>query len=162
MSKRAATAPRPDLITSHASPPSYTLRIPPTALSSDPCFEPVVRLPLPASRDRIRVVELLATGSSGGAQEHVYNLVTRLDRARYDVSVLSLSNGPAVRRLERTGISVCALDEMDDEAAIEAVAAHLAAVKADDVHNHMNRAEVVGTQAAWRIAATGRRRTFVV
>ncbi|MEO8273777.1 MAG: glycosyltransferase family 4 protein [Chloroflexota bacterium] len=138
------------------------MRIPPSALSSDPCFEPVVRLPLPASRDRIRVVELLATGSSGGAQEHVFNLVTRLDRSRYDVSVLSLSNGAAVRRLERSGISVCALDDMDDEAAIEAVAAHLIAVKADVVHNHMYRAEVVGTQAAWRIAATGRPRPYVV
>jgi glycosyltransferase involved in cell wall biosynthesis len=138
------------------------IRIPPSALSSDPCFEPVIRLPLPASRDRIRVVELLATGSSGVAQEHVYNLVTRLDRQRYDVSVLSLSNGPAVRRLERTGISVCALEDMDDEAAIEAVAAHLAAVKADVVHNHLYRAEVVGTQAAWRVAATGRQRPFVV
>jgi glycosyltransferase involved in cell wall biosynthesis len=139
-----------------------TIRIPPSALSSDPCFEPVIRLPLPASRSRIRVVELLATGSSGGAQEHVYNLVTRLDRQRYDVSVLSLSNGPAVRRLERTGIPVCALDEMDDEAAIEAVAAHLAAVEADVVHNHMYRAELVGTRAAWRVAATGRARPYIV
>jgi hypothetical protein len=56
------------------------VRMPPARLSVDPCFEPVIRLPLPSSRQRIRVVELLATGSSGGAQEHVYNLVTRLDR----------------------------------------------------------------------------------
>jgi glycosyltransferase involved in cell wall biosynthesis len=138
------------------------IRFPPSALSSDPCFEPVIRLPLPGNRKRIRVVELLATGTSGGAQEHVYNLVTRLDRARYDVSVLSLSNGAAVRRLEKTGISVCALEDMEDEAAIEAVAAHLAAVKADVVHNHMYRAEVVGTQAAWRLAATGKPRPYVV
>jgi glycosyltransferase involved in cell wall biosynthesis len=88
--------------------------------------------------------------------------VTRIDRARYDVSVLSLSNGAAVRRLERTGISVCVLDDMSDEAAIEAVAAHLDAVKADVVHNHMYRAEVVGTQAAWRLAELGKRRPLVV
>jgi glycosyltransferase involved in cell wall biosynthesis len=138
------------------------LRLPPAALTTDPCFEPVIRLPLPGSRDRIRVVELLATGSSGGAQEHLYNLVTRLDRARYDVSVLSLSGGPGVRRLERTGVSVCVLDDMTDEEAIAAVAAHLAAVDADVVHNHMYRAEVVGTQAAWALAATGRRRPYVV
>jgi glycosyltransferase involved in cell wall biosynthesis len=161
MSDAPATA-RPDLLSPHAPRPSYELRIPPSALSSDPCFEPVVRLPLPGSRDRIRVVELLATGSSGGAQEHVFNLVTRYDRQRYDISVLSLSNGAAVRRLERSGIAVCALDDMDDEAAIEAVAAHLAAVKADVVHNHMYRAEVVGTQAAWRLAAAGRPRPYVV
>ena len=138
------------------------LRLPPAALSTDPCFEPIIRLPLPGSRDRIRVVELLATGSSGGAQEHLYNLVTRVDRARYDVSVLSLSGGPGVRRLERTGVSVCVLDDMSDEEAIAAVAAHLAAVDADVVHNHMYRAEVVGTQAALALAASGRRRPFVV
>lgn len=138
------------------------LRMPPTALSTDPCFQPVVRLPLPGSRDRIRVVELLATGSNGGAQEHVYNLVTRIDRSRYAVSVLSLSNGAAIRRLERSGIEVCVLEDMTDQAAVEAVAAHLSAVKADVVHNHMYRAEVVGTQAAWRLAALGKPRPYVV
>jgi glycosyltransferase involved in cell wall biosynthesis len=136
--------------------------MPPPGLGVDPCFEPVLRLPLPPSRQRIRVVELLATGSSGGAQEHVFNLVTRIDRARYDVSVLSLSGGAGVRRLERADVPVCVLDDMTDEAAIEAVAAHLAANDADVVHNHMYRAEIVGTQAAWRLAAVGRRRPFVV
>jgi glycosyltransferase involved in cell wall biosynthesis len=143
-------------VTSVPSPASV-LRLPPAALSADPCYEPVIRLPLPGSRDRIRVVELLATGTSGGAQEHLYNLVTRLDRARYDVSVLALSGGPGVRRIERTGVSVCVLDDMPDDEAIAAVAAHLAAVDADVVHNHMYRAEVIGTQAAWRLATTGRR-----
>jgi len=133
----------------------------PTGLSADPCFEPFIRLPLPG-RDRIRVVELLATGTSGGAQEHVYNLVTRIDRDRYDVSVLSLSGGAAVRRLERTGISVCVLDDMTDAEAVDAVASHLAAVKADVVHNHMYRAEVVGTQAAWALAEAGTPRPMVV
>src|SRR5262245_53035318 len=137
-------------------------RLPPAALTSDPCFEPVIRLPLPGSRDRIRVVELLATGSSGGAQEHLYNLVSLIDRERYDVSVLSLSGGPGVRRLEKLGVSVCVLDEMSDDEAIAAVAAHLAAVDADVVHNHMYRAEIVGTQAAMALAAAGRRRPFVV
>jgi glycosyltransferase involved in cell wall biosynthesis len=134
----------------------------PATLGSDPCFEPVVRLPLPSSRDRIRIVELVATGTSGGAQEHVFNLISRIDRKRYDVSVLALSSGPGVRRLERTGVSVCVLDEMTDAEAIDAVAAHLAAVNADVVHNHMYRAEVIGTQAAWALAAAGRRRPLVV
>ncbi len=138
------------------------VRMPPAALAIDPCFEPLVRLPLPSSRQKIRVVELLATGSSGGAQEHVYNLITRLDRQRYDVSVLALSGGPGARRLERTGVPVCVLDDMSDAEAVEAVAAHLAAVDADVVHNHMYRAEVVGTQAAWALAAAGRRRPLVV
>jgi len=132
------------------------------SVSLDPCFQPVIRLPLPGGRTRIRVVELLATGSNGGAQEHLFNLVTRIDRERYDVSIVALSAGSAIRRLERTGVPVCVIDEPDDDAAIQAVAAHLAAVGADVVHAHMYRAEVIATQAAWRLAGLGRRRPYVV
>src|SRR4029077_18999088 len=104
------------------------LRVTTTPLASaDPCFQPVSRLPLPGTRRRIRVVELLATGTNGGAQEHLFNLVSRIDRERYDVSIVSLSNGSAIRRLERTGVPVCVIDEPDDERAIELVAAHLLA-----------------------------------
>jgi glycosyltransferase involved in cell wall biosynthesis len=133
-----------------------------TPFGDDPCFRPVTRLPLPGGRDRIRVVELLATGTNGGAQEHVLNLVTRIDRERYDVSVCSLSAGSAVRRLERAGFPVCVIDGPDDGAAVEAVAAHLVAIRADVVHNHMYRAEVVGTRAAWRVAEAGLPRPHVV
>ena len=133
-----------------------------TPFGDDPCFRPVTRLPLPGGRDRIRVVELLATGTNGGAQEHVLNLVTRIDRERYDVSVCSLSAGSAVRRLERAGFPVCVIDGPDDDAAVEAVAAHLVAIRADVVHNHMYRAEVVGTRAAWRVAEAGLPRPYVV
>ena len=126
-------------------------------MTPDPCFSPVSRLPLPGARERIRVVELLATGTNGGAQEHLHNLVTRIDRERYDVSILSLSNGSAVRRLERTGLPVCVIDEPDDAKAIEAVARELRAAKADVVHGHMYRAEIVGTQAAYRVEELNRR-----
>ena len=138
-------------------------------LPRDPCTEPVTRLPLPGGRDRVRVVELIATGTNGGAQEHVFNLVSRIDTARYDVSVCALSPGPAVRKLERHGIPVCEIEvdealegEAADAAAVDSVAAHLAAVGADVVHDHMYRAEIVGTRAAWRVGATGRRRPMVV
>jgi glycosyltransferase involved in cell wall biosynthesis len=141
-----------------------TVTLPPAraGLGPDPCFEPVVRLPLPGDRRKIRIVELLATGTNGGAQEHLYNLVTRIDRDRYEVSVVALGNGSAVRRLERTGLSVCLVEEPDDDLAADMVAAHLAAVDADVVHGHMYRAEVIGTEAAWRLAAAGRQRPFVV
>ena len=43
----------------------------------------------------------MATGTNGGAQEHVFNLVSRLDPEFYDVSVVSLSSGSAVRKLQR-------------------------------------------------------------
>lgn len=131
-------------------------------LRDDPCYRPVLRMPLAGGRQRIRVVELLATGTNGGAQEHVFNLVSRIDRTRYDVSVCSLSSGPAIRKLERAGIDVCVIEADDDAQAVEDVAAHLAALEADVVHNHMYRAEIIGTQAAWRVAESGRRRPYVV
>ena len=62
------------------------------------------RAPASAGTDRIRVVEVLATGTSGGAQEHVFGLVSRMDPDRFDVSVVSLSSGSAVRKLQRAGV----------------------------------------------------------
>jgi len=149
----------------HVAPTSPAMPIVPAprpSLGLDPCFQPVIRLPLPGGRTRIRVVELLASGSNGGAQEHLFNLVTRIDRERYDVSIVSLTAGSAIRRLERTGIPVCVVDEPEGEAAIQAVATHLAAVGADVVHAHMYRAEVIATQAAWRLAGLGHHRPYIV
>jgi glycosyltransferase involved in cell wall biosynthesis len=133
-----------------------------TPFGDDPCYRPVSRFKLPEGRGRIRVVELLATGSNGGAQEHLLNLVTRIDRTRYDVSVCTLSTGSAIRKLEAAGIEVCFVEAEDDAGRVEAVAAHLAAVEADVVHNHMFHAEVIGTQAAWRVAEAGLPRPYIV
>ncbi len=125
------------------------------------CLTPVERLPLPGS-SRVRVVEILATGTNGGAQEHLFNLVSRIDRSRYDVSVVSLSPGSAVRKLRRGGVHVLVIDEPDDAVAVGALAAHLAEVRADVVHNHMFRAETVGTRAAMALGGIGHRRPYVV
>jgi glycosyltransferase involved in cell wall biosynthesis len=114
------------------------------------------------SRDAIRVVEVLATGSHGGAQESVYNLLSRIDRGRFDVSVVSLSPGPGARKIERLGVPVLVLDEPDDGIAIDALAAHFRDVRADVVHNHMFRAEVLGTKAAIAMSEAGTRKPFVV
>ena len=48
------------------------------------------------SHPRPRVLQLLATGGNGGAQESYTGLLLRLDRSRYDVRALSLSAGSAV------------------------------------------------------------------
>jgi glycosyltransferase involved in cell wall biosynthesis len=127
----------------------------------DPCLEPVEHLPLPGPAT-VRVVEVLATGSNGGAQEHLYSLLTRIDRSRYDTSVVALSGGPAVRKLQRAGIPILVIDEPDDAIAVGALAAHLAAVRPDVLHNHMYRAELVGTRAAIGLGEVGHRRPYVV
>ncbi len=130
-------------------------------LRGDPCLDPPIRLVLPGP-PRVSVVEVMATGTSGGAQEHVYNLLSRIDRTRYDVSVVSLSAGAAVRQIARLGIPTLVIDEHDDQAATAAVAAHLAEVGPDVVHNHMYRAEIVGTRAVMQLAAEGHPRPYVV
>ncbi|MDQ6796190.1 MAG: glycosyltransferase [Chloroflexota bacterium] len=127
----------------------------------DPCLDPVQRLPLPGS-PRVRVVEVLASGTNGGAQEHLHSLLTRIDRSRYEASVVSLSPGSAVRKMQRAGIPVVVIDDPDDAVAVGALAVHLAAVRPDVIHNHMYRAELVGTRAAIALEKIGLRRPYVV
>jgi len=126
----------------------------------DPCVERTNRQPIAGGR--IRVVEVMATSTNGGAQEHVYSLVTRLNRERYDVRVVSLSHGSSVRRLEKAGIEVNVIDEPDDRAAAQALAELLAPIEPEVVHNHMYRAEVVGTLAALLLGEEGCQRPAVV
>jgi glycosyltransferase involved in cell wall biosynthesis len=119
-------------------------------------------VPASGDSDRIRVVEVLATGTSGGAQEHLFGLVTRMDHSRFDVSIVSLSPGSAVRKLERAGFPVLVLDEPDDAIAVGALAAHLVEIRPDVIHNHMYRAELVGTRAAIALGEVGHRRPYIV
>jgi glycosyltransferase involved in cell wall biosynthesis len=127
----------------------------------DPCLAPIEHLPLPGPK-RVRVVEILATGTSGGAQEHVFGLMSRLDPTRYEASVVSLSAGSAVRKLQRHGFDVTVIDDPDDGAAIRALTAHLAGVLPDVIHSHMYRADVVGVRASMALAEAGLRRPYVV
>jgi glycosyltransferase involved in cell wall biosynthesis len=127
----------------------------------DPCFETVPRR-APTSAGRIRVVEVLATGTSGGAQEHLFGLVSRLDPDRFDVSIVALSPGSAVRKMQRAGFDVLVIDEPDDAIAVGALAAYLVDARPDILHNHMYRAELVGTRAAIALGEIGHRRPYVV
>lgn len=127
----------------------------------DPCLTPVDRLARP-KRHRIRVVEILATGTSGGAQEHVFSLMTRLDLARFDASVVSLSPGSAVRKLERAGFEVLVIDEPDEAVAVGMLTARLVETRPDVVHTHMYRADIIGTKAVMALANAGHRRPYLV
>ena len=127
----------------------------------DPCLEPRIRPAIPGGAP-VRVVEVLATGTNGGAQEHVFSLLSRLDRSRYEASVVSLSGGSAVRRIQRLGLPVHVLDEPDDAIAVGALATFLADAGAEVVHNHMYRAELVGTRAAIGLGEAGHQRPYVI
>ncbi|MGH2356740.1 MAG: glycosyltransferase family 4 protein, partial [Candidatus Limnocylindria bacterium] len=100
------------------------------------------------SHPRPRILQLLATGGTGGAQESYTGLLLGLDRERFEVRALSLAKGRAVTRLHRLGISVDTIDQADDEAAVHELSAYLRRNEIDLIHAHMYRAEVVGTRAA--------------
>jgi glycosyltransferase involved in cell wall biosynthesis len=100
------------------------------------------------SHPRPRILQMLATGGNGGAQESYTGLLLRLDRSRYEVRALSLSSGSAVQRLRGLGVAVDVLDEPDDERAVRELVAYLRREEIDLVHAHMYRAEVLGTRAA--------------
>jgi glycosyltransferase involved in cell wall biosynthesis len=128
---------------------------------NEPCADNVSHRP-PLAGGRVKVVQVMATGTNGGAQEHVYSLVTRMDSDRYDVRVVSLSHGSSVRRLEKAGIEVSVIDEPDDRAAVGALAELLAPLEPEVIHNHMYRAEVIGTRAALLLGEQGCKRPAVI
>jgi glycosyltransferase involved in cell wall biosynthesis len=129
-------------------------------VATDPCWEQP-RRSRPAD-DRIRVVELVASGTNGGAQEHVASLLSHIDRNLYDVRVISLSDGSAVRRWRSLGVQVEVVRETDDAAAVERVAELLEAWRTQVLHGHMYRAEVVGTRAALLLEKHGLPRPYVM
>jgi glycosyltransferase involved in cell wall biosynthesis len=127
----------------------------------EPCFD-IPERPARGSAERIRVVELLATGSSGGAQEHVYSLVTGLQPDRYDVEIISLTDGSAVRRLRAAGLRIEVVSESDDAAAVRRLTELLAPRPPHVIHNHMFRAEIVGTRVALALWEADHARPYVV
>lgn len=110
----------------------------------------------------VSVTQLMASAAGGGAQGHVQNLVDRLDRDRFDVEVISLADGPAVRRLRASGVTVHVVDEADDGAALARVTGLLRSRPPEVLHNHMYRAEVIGSRAALALAEAGYDKPYVV
>jgi glycosyltransferase involved in cell wall biosynthesis len=127
----------------------------------DPCFEVVDRAPLGPS-GRIRVMQLLATAGNGGAQEHTWSLVQGMDKARYDVEVVLLGEGPSVRRFERAGYRTTVIDTPDDREAVSRLVAYMRDRPPQVIHQHMYRAEVVGTRAALTLAEAGLPRPYLI
>ncbi len=127
----------------------------------DPCLDLPDHLPLPDG-ERVRVVQLVATGTNGGAQEHVATLLARIDQTRYDTRVISLSDGSAVKRWRSLGFCVEVVDAVADTDAATAVADLLARWQTQVVHGHMYRAEVVGVLAAELLTERGLARPYLI
>ena len=112
-----------------------------------PCTGRASAGPLPDG-SRIRVMQLLATGTNGGAQESLVNTVLRLDNSRHEVCVVSLSHGSTVKRLERLKIPVEVIEDEHDDRAAAALAERMITLRTQVIHAHMFRADVVAVFAA--------------
>jgi len=117
--------------------------------------------PLPDGT-RLRVVQLLATGTNGGAQESVVSTVLRLDPSRHETHVISLSHGSTMARLQRLGYATEVIEEPSDERAAELLADRLIELSAQVLHAHMYRAEVVGVAALDIVEQRTGHRPFMV
>ncbi|RYE50110.1 MAG: glycosyltransferase family 1 protein, partial [Sphingobacteriales bacterium] len=53
---------------------------------------------------KIRVLECIRQGQVGGGESHLLSLVENLDRTRFEVVVLSFTDGPMVRELKKQGV----------------------------------------------------------
>ena len=76
--------------------------------------------------------------------------------------MVSLTDGPTIRRMTAAGVAVTVLDEVSDEEVTRRLVEHLRRRRTQVVHNHMYRAEIVGTRAAIRIGELGLPRPYIV
>ena len=121
------------------------------ACAWDPCLDAGrAARALPAA-DRIRVVEVLATGTNGGAQEHLYSLVTRMDR-----DALRRRRSSRCRR-GAPSASSSAPASPSSSSTSRTTRSRSAPWRptsprsgADVVHDHMYRAEIVGDAGGHR------------
>jgi glycosyltransferase involved in cell wall biosynthesis len=95
-----------------------------------------------------RVLQLLATGGTGGAQESAIAILVHLDRSRFEVEAVCLTEGRTVRRIRELGIHVTVIPPQDDESTVRNLVAHFRRRKIDLLHAHLFRAELLGTRAA--------------
>jgi glycosyltransferase involved in cell wall biosynthesis len=107
-------------------------------------------------------MQLVATGTNGGAQEHVAALLSGLDRRRFDVRVISLSEGSAVARWRQSGVPVEVVTAVNELRLVAEVADRVADWQTQVLHGHMFGAEVVGARAALRLDGLGLARPFVI
>lgn len=107
---------------------------------------------------RIRVCQLITELRPAGAERCVYELATRLDRDRFDVSVAALSGGAVADWLSRVGVSVRVLGPPGKLAVamkLPALARYLRQERIDLVHTHLFHADLAGRLAA-RLAGVRR------
>jgi glycosyltransferase involved in cell wall biosynthesis len=96
---------------------------------------------------RLRILQLVASLSVGGAERLLPGLVGGLDRERFDVRICSLGRSQALAdEIGRLGVPVHVLgiERFYDPRAAAALARFVRAGQIDVIHTHLTEADVVG------------------
>lgn len=100
---------------------------------------------------KLRICHLITELKPAGAERMVYELATRTDRDRFDVSVIALRGGSVADQLEKAGIPVdivglrCKYDVLRLRRVVKALRKY----QPDILHTHLFHADVVGRFGAW-------------
>ena len=57
------------------------------------------------TQGKIKILETIRQGQVGGGETHVLDLVRKLDKSKFQVEVLSFTDGPMVDKLNSLGIN---------------------------------------------------------
>jgi len=57
------------------------------------------------TQGKIKILETIRQGQVGGGETHVLDLVRKLDKSKFQVEVLSFTDGPMVDKLNALGIN---------------------------------------------------------
>ncbi len=98
----------------------------------------------------LRLCQLITTLGIGGAERGLYELVTRLDRKRFEVEVFTLRDGPVSARLAEAGIPVTVLGVRGkwDLMKLPRLTGLLRDGHFDLLHTHLFHADLAGRPAA--------------
>ena len=98
----------------------------------------------------LRVCQLITTLGIGGAERGLYELVTRMDRQRFEVEVFALRDGPMSARLAAAGIAVTVLHLRGkwDLMKLPRLIKLLRDGRFDLLHTHLFHADLAGRPAA--------------
>jgi glycosyltransferase involved in cell wall biosynthesis len=103
-------------------------------------------------KDRISVANLITGTSTGGAETMLHKLVSRIDRERFDVSVISLTTaGEIGRRMIDEGVSFHSIEASRsglDPAALARLVRLLRHIRPDILQTWMYHADLAGGLAA--------------
>ncbi len=64
----------------------------------------IKKIEIMKTKGKIKILQTIRQGQVGGGETHVFDLTKELDKSRFDIEVLSFTDGPMVEKLNSIGI----------------------------------------------------------